>query len=67
MELNKQRPRFKKKKTTSRWVACISCGHEYVLEPYAGRPECPVCESRLYEDANVYPLLTIEDDYDDRW
>jgi uncharacterized CHY-type Zn-finger protein len=62
MNTNK-RKRFKKKAAPEEWVACISCGHEYYIEKYEGRPECPVCESREYEPATSYPLLTIRDDY----
>lgn len=65
MDNKKKRPTFKKQRVVSKWVACISCGHEYVLEPYAGRPECPICESKLYEEVDHYPLLGIRDDFYD--
>ncbi len=63
-----KRPRFKKSRDTGyspKWVGCIACGHEYVIEPYVGAPECPVCDSREYEQVDCYPLLSIRDDYDD--
>lgn len=60
-----KRKRFKKKPRPSEWIACISCGHERYREPYDGSGECPICESKEYEPADSYPLLTIRDDYND--
>lgn len=62
-----KRKRFKKQPKADKWVACISCGYEYYIESYEGRPECPVCESKEYEEADSYPLLKIRDDYYDNF
>lgn len=67
MSTGTNRPKFKKKRVTARWVVCISCDYEYVIEPYAGRPECPACESKEYEDVDHYPLLGVRDDMDGNW
>lgn len=65
--MDNKRPKFKKKRVTVKWVACLDCAHEYVIEPYAGRPECPICGSKLYEEVDYYPLLGQKDDYNDKW
>lgn len=60
----KKRKFVKKSRLNSQWVSCISCGHEYYIEPYE-QHACSVCESKEYEIADSYPFL-IKDDYDER-
>lgn len=61
----KKRKFIKKDMSQHKWVACISCGHEYYIEPYEVQA-CPVCESREYEDADSIPFL-VKDDYNDTY
>lgn len=63
MDNKKKRPKFKKQRVSARWVVCISCSHEYVVEEYVGRPECPICESKEYEEVDHYPLVGTRDDF----
>jgi uncharacterized membrane protein len=54
---------IKKDRTNHKWVACISCGHQYYIEPYELHA-CTVCDSREYEDADSIPFLVKDDYYD---
>lgn len=62
----KKRKFVKKSRQSSKWVACISCGHEYFIEPYEAHA-CPICDSKEYEEADSYPFLVKDDFYDTRY
>lgn len=49
--------RGKKKKydTGEKWVECLNCSQEYVIEAVVDGKGCPVCGSYAFEESSAEP------------